>query len=59
MTTPECVSIIGDHLYAATKRRALGSILRGTVKAQNIDGYCEIYDKMRLANPKAEEDILC
>ena len=25
---PECVSRIGDHWYAATKRRALGSILR-------------------------------
>ena len=55
MITPECMSRIGDHLYAATKRRALGSILRGTVKAQNIDGYCEIYDKMLIVEPKAEE----
>ena len=33
MITPECVSRIGDHWYAATKRSALGSILRSTVKA--------------------------
>ena len=57
MTTPKCVSIIGDHLYAATKRSALGSILRGTVKAQNIDCYSEIYDKMRIVEPKAEDDM--
>ena len=43
---------------AATERSALGSILRGTVKAQNIDGYGEIYDKMRIVEPKAEDDIL-
>ena len=53
MITPECVSRIGDHWYAATKRSALDSILRCTVKAQNIDGYGEIYDKMRIVEPKA------
>ena len=58
MITPECVSRIGDHWYAATKRSALGSILRGTLKVQNIDGYGEIYDKMRIVEPKAEDDIL-
>ena len=58
MITPECVSRIGDHWYAATKRSALGSILRCTVKVQNIDGYGEIYDKMRIVEPKAEDDIL-
>ena len=67
MITPECVSRIGDHSYAATKRSALGSILRGTVKVQNIDGYGEICDKMRIVircglmrivEPKAEDDIL-
>ena len=31
---------------------------RGTVKVQNIDGYGEIYDKMRIVEPKAEDDIL-
>ena len=30
MITPECVSRIGDHWYAATKRSALGSILRAS-----------------------------
>ena len=59
MITPECVSRIGDNWYAATKRSALGSILRGTVKVQNIDGYCEIYDRFRIVEPKAEDDILC
>ena len=34
------------------------SILLGTVKAQNIDGYREIYDKMRIVEPKAEDNIL-
>ena len=58
MITPECVCRIGDHWYAAIKRSALGSILRGTVKAQNIDGYREIYDKMRIVEPKAEDNIL-
>ena len=59
MITPECVSRIGDYWYAATKRSTLGSILRGRVKAQNIDGYDEIYNKMRIVEPKAEDDILC
>ena len=58
MIMPEYMSRIGDHWYAATKRSALGSILRSTVKAQNIDDYGEIYDKMRIVEPKAEDDIL-
>ena len=58
MMTPEAVSRIGDKRYAATNKGALGSILRGIVKAQNIDGYGEIYDKMRMVEPKAEEEIL-
>ena len=39
MMTPEAVSRIGVKWYAATSR-----ILRSIVKAQNIDGYGEIYD---------------
>ena len=58
MITPECVPRIGDHWYAATKRSVLGNILRGTVKAQNKNGYGEIYNKMRIVEPKAEDDIL-
>ena len=57
MIMPEYMSRIGDHWYAATKRSALGSILRSTVKAQNIDDYGEIYDKMQIVEPKAEDDI--
>ena len=56
--TPEAVSRLGAKWYVATNKGCLGSILHGIVKTQNFDGYGEIYDRMRMVKPNAEEDIL-
>ena len=56
---PEAVSRLGAKWYAATNEGCLASILRCIVKTQNFDGYGEVYDRMRMVEPKAEEDILC
>ena len=58
MMKPEAVSRIGDEWHAATNMGALGSILRCIVKAQNIDGYGEIYYMMQMVESKADEAIL-
>ena len=59
--TPEAVPRLGAIWDAATNKVSLRSILCCIVKKleQNFDGYREIYDRMRMVEPKAEGDILC
>ena len=58
MLTPQEVARLGNKWYAATNKGIIASILRGIVIANNLDGYCEIYDKMRAVEPKQGSAIV-
>ena len=55
------VAAVGTHVRVFISRAELEmghDSMLGTVKIQNIYSYGEIYDKMRIVEPKAEDDIL-